>query len=309
MSAGDAPERGRPADPLLELRFALAESDATPTPARLRARVVAAAAAARPPGRSVPAPDHISGAEVFRRMVVRLDDLLGDLAPAEWHAPALRDLDVQGLVGHLIGVEEAFAAALDGTGTLGADDHVNATQPTAAAQASRPPASTHRDWFDRATATIAAAATHDPAASVAFYGVTAPLDAVLVVRAFEMWIHEEDIRRATDRPLIAPDGEQLARMIDLVVRLLPDGVAATGHDVASKTVRLVLTGPGGGTWDVNLDGAAQPRRGDVRVVVDGTEFCRVAGNRSDLTGSGAIVRGDREPASVLFAGAANLALD
>lgn len=296
-------------NPLTELRFALAEADATDAPAGLRDRLLERIASVRSPGRSLSPPTVIRGAEVFRRTVERLDALLGALDDDEWHQPTIRDLDVQHLVGHLIGVEEAFVRSL-GTGVdpLGPDGHVSGTASTVDRQSSRPPAETHRDWFEQATASIAATVDVDPAEVIPFYGVQLPIDWLLVVRAFEMWIHDEDVRRATGRPLSTLDPERLGRMVALATSLLPAGMARASR-ASERAVRLVLTGPGGGTWNVNLDGADEPRPHAAMVVVDATHFCRVVGDRADLTSTGAIVSGDLSVARDVFAGAAALALD
>ncbi|HEY2813709.1 MAG TPA: maleylpyruvate isomerase family mycothiol-dependent enzyme [Acidimicrobiales bacterium] len=293
-------------DPRLELRFALAEGDAIDPSFALRQRVLAAAADARSPGRAVDAPQWITGVEAFRRAVTRLDDLLGDLAPAEWSHPALRDLDVQGLVGHLIGVEQAFGAALDGE--IDERDHVSSTQPIALRQRGRTPVETHREWFESVTASIAQVTELDPATPTSFYGVVLPLDDMLVVRAFEMWIHDEDIRRATARPLATPDPERLARMVGLVTTLLPGGIARAGQTHAG-TARLVLTGSAGGTWDIGLDGGDVSRKAQTLIVVDAVQFCRIVGARENQVSAGAVVSGDPTVAERLLLGAAALALD
>jgi uncharacterized protein (TIGR03083 family) len=304
MTPNDQPEFD---DPMIELRFALAEGDAVDASDALRQRVLSAAADARTPGVAVDAPERISGADAFRRAVVSLDELLGSLSGHEWLLPALRDLDVQGLIGHLIGVEEAFAAVLLGAEDLA--DHVEATQPAALRQRGTVPLETHRQWFDAATASIALLEDVDASAPVSFYGVTLPLDDVLVIRAFEMWIHDEDIRRATGRELSSPDPERLARMVGLVSMLLPAGIARSGHAQDGATARLVLTGNAGGTWDVNLDGTAEPRSATTRIVLDAAEFCRVVGNREDQVSSGAVVTGDATIAAGVLIGASALALD
>ena len=294
-------------DPMMELRFALAEGDAIDASDALRARVLAAAAAARTPGAAVDAPQWISGTDVFRRAVVSLDALLATLSPEEWSRPALRDLDVQGLIGHLVGVEEAFTAVLRGADDIA--DHVNDTQAAAQRQRGIAPVETHRQWFDVATRSIALLQDLDASAPVSFYGVTLPLDDVLVIRAFEMWIHDEDVRQATGRALVSPDPERLARMVGLASMLLPAGIARSGNATEGATARLVLTGTGGGTWDVNLDGASEQRTATTRIVVDAAEFCRVVGNRKDQTTSGAVISGNAAIASGVLVGAAALALD
>ena len=290
-----------------ELRFALAEGDAIDASDALRARVLAAAVDARKPGGAVDAPAWISGTDAFRRAVMSLDGLLGSLSDDEWARPALRDLDVQGLIGHLIGIEEGFSAVLRGGDDL--TDHVGDTQAAALRQRGVAPLETHRQWFDAATASIALLEDRDASAPVSFYGVTLPLDDVLVIRAFEMWIHEEDIRRATGRALSPPDPERLARMVGLVSMLLPAGIARAGHARDGATARVVLTGNAGGTWNVNLDGAPEPRSATSRIVVDAAEFCRIVGNRKDEATSGAVVTGDKTVATGVLVGAAALALD
>ena len=294
-------------NPMMELRFALAEGDAIDASDALRARVLAAAAEAREPGVAVDAPEWISGTDTFRRAVMSLDELLASLSADDWSRPALRDLDVQGLVGHLIGIEDGFSTVLRGGDDL--SDHVADTQSAALRQRGIVPRETHRQWFDVATASIALLEDLDPTAPVSFYGVTLPLDDVLVIRAFEMWIHDEDIRRATGRELTSPDPERLARMVGLVSRLLPAGIARAGHAQHGATARLVLTGDAGGTWDVNLDGATDKRSATTRIVVDATEFCRIVGNRKDEASSGAVVTGDKDVATGVLVGAAALALD
>jgi uncharacterized protein (TIGR03083 family) len=296
-------------DPVTELRFALAEADAVDPPSGLRDRVMANAMSARTPGRSVPAAADIDGTEVFRRTVERLDALLGALEPDDWKQPAIRDLDVQGLVGHLGAVEESFVRALEsGADPLGPDGHVPLTADAAHRQSGRAPADTHRAWFEQATASLAAVGRADSDVVVPFYGVALPLEWMLIVRAFEMWVHDEDIRRATNRPLDAIDPERLARMASLVATLLPVGMARVDR-ASARAARLVLTGPGGGTWNVNLDGSDDVRAHDALMVVDATQFCRVVGARANLSSSGAIVTGDLDVARDVFAGAAALALD
>lgn len=300
-------DRTVPPDPVTELRYALAEADAEDTSTDLRARVLGAAAASRAPMTPADPPAHISGVEVFRRTIASLDGLLTGLDAAEWSVPALRDLDVQGLVGHLVGVEESFDRSLRGEPDGG--DHVTTTQPAAVRQGGRDATATHREWFDCATRTLAAVSDLDPTTPVGFYGVTLPLDQMLVVRAFEMWTHDEDVRRATGRALHGPEPESLARMVALVATLLPVGIARAGRVRPETTVRLVLTGAGGGTWDLSLDGTPVIGRAASRIVVDATTFCRVVGNRADLAGVDPVVSGDHATATDVFVGAAALALD
>src|SRR5437763_42770 len=143
-------------DPFEDLRYALAEGDAEAPPGRLRAAVRAAALDARAAGRPTPPVPAISPLEAYRRSAARLDDLLGELSVDDWHRPALREMDVQALVGHLIGVEHHFQA---GAGLAepveGADNHITATEPFAAAQVGRDPAATRSELRGLIDATLA----------------------------------------------------------------------------------------------------------------------------------------------------------
>jgi uncharacterized protein (TIGR03083 family) len=300
-------------DPLTEMRYALAEGEASDVAAHIRSRVLAAVFADRPAGYPLETAEPISGAETFARMTARLDALLGELASDEWQAPTIRGLDVQQLVGHLLAVEVAFAQAVAGSDPPAEGDHVESTQEVAIAQAGRDPGLTRSEWAGAVAATRALVSTgRDRMAPVRMHGLTFGLDAFMVVRAFELWTHDEDIRRATRRPVADPDGAVLSRMTDLATTLLPAGVALAGG-TGNETVRLVLTGPGGGTWDVELQGGvyrAEPGRAfQAHVTLDAAAFCRVVANRSNLEQSAPVLGAHEAPIRTLFAGAAALALD
>ncbi len=258
--------------------------------------------------------DHISGVEAFARQTSVLRTLLADLAPPDWTLPTVRDLDVQELIGHLIGVELAFAMTLGGDESASDADHVASTQPAAEAQRGREPVESLHDWAAAVRVTLGAVIGHDPAQPLRFHGIGLTLDALMVARAFEIWTHADDIRCAVGLAPADPDPETLTRMTDFATMLLPIGLLQSGQVIDDAHARLVLTGPGGGTWDVPLDGdqvrrAKAGARFDTHVVVDAAEFCRVIANRADLLRSGAIVRDDPRAAGALFAGAATLALD
>jgi uncharacterized protein (TIGR03083 family) len=284
-----------------------------PLPPGLRERVLAAARAARPAGRAVPAPPEISPVEAFRRAAEAFSGLLSALSEQQWHVPVLRDLDVQGLVGHLVGVECHFQAALGGDPAVADLDHVEATRSTARGEAGRTPEETSRTWRAAADATSALlAATDDLDRVVAVHRVRLPLGSLLVVRAFELWTHENDIRAAVGLPLGVPDPSTLALMTELAARLLPHGVARVEDGQVPLDLHLVLTGTGGGTWDLELGkrtACAAAQVPEITIVADTLGFCRLVANRirpADLDAhlSGAVAHAPR-----VLAGAAALALD
>jgi uncharacterized protein (TIGR03083 family) len=268
-----------------------------------------------PAGASAP----IDPRDAFGRAVDSLDEVLGTLEPHDWHRTALRGLDVQGLVGHLIGVERGFAHALEATDDAHAlDDHVDTTQPFALRQEGRVPLDTHREWRTAVDANMTRIeqllSQHDAFdKTIALYGMRLPLGSLLVVRTFELWTHEEDIRRASARPLDNPDAASLRLMTSLAIQLVPAGMARANVAAEGRSARLVLTGPGGGTWETGLGPAAMGLTVegpvDVRIVAEAVDFCRLVANRIDPSAFAAVVTGDGALAQSLFRGAVALALD
>jgi uncharacterized protein (TIGR03083 family) len=188
----------------------------------------------------------------------------------------------------------------------------------AAAQAGRDPSATWADWRAAAGDTLAALGDLEAAPGrgddvTALHGLRMPIGPLLVVRTFELWTHEEDIRRATARPLQAPDAASLGLMTALAVSLLPAGMARADRSGRGRSARIVLTGPGGGTWQTGLgtpsDGPQPEGPVDVRIVVDAVDFCRLVANRIDPAALASVVTGDGALAQDLFAGASSLALD
>jgi uncharacterized protein (TIGR03083 family) len=279
-------------------------------PAGLRDRVLAATLRARAVGRPEPAAPEISPAQAFRRAADAFYGMLGILQAADWRKPALRELDVQGLVGHLTGVEEDVHRALRGDPDVVQASHIGSTQAAADRQAGRPPAQTRAEWRHAVDSTLALArADRDPGDEVAMHGMRLPLGMLLVARAFELWIHDNDIRQAVGLPPSVPDPSTLSLMTQAAARLLPHAAVRVGlHEPAS--VHLVLTGPGGGTWDIPIGQnppAAAPNA--IAIVTDAVGFCRLVANRATPGHLDLHITGDPECAATVLAAASTLALD
>ena len=277
-------------------------------PAGLRERVLEASRQARAVGHSVPEVVEISPAEAFSRAADAFHRLLCALDDDAWRIPVLRGLDVQGLVGHLIGVEYDVHRCLSGDPEVADASHVESTQPAAARQAGRPAARTRADWRRAADHTLDLVhAAGDPCAEVAMHGMRLPLSGLLVARAFELWTHDNDIRRVAGLPETVPDPPTLALMTRLAARLLPHAAARTGlHEPVN--LHLVLTGPGGGTWDIAV-GAGPPDPVSIRIVADAVGFCRLVANRAAPADLDLHVTGDPGRAAGVLAAASALALD
>jgi uncharacterized protein (TIGR03083 family) len=283
--------------------------DGAALPQGLRERVLAASRRARAVGRPVPDVPELSAEEVFSRAADAFYGMLAALDDEDWSKPALRGLDVQGLVGHLIGVERDVHRALGGDPEVAGAGHVESTQGAAERKAGRRPADTRSEWRRAVDTTLELVHARGQAADgeVAVHGLRLPLRALLIARAFELWTHENDIRLVTGLPPSVPDAAALRLMCHLAVRLLPYAVARAGLPEAAD-VHMVLTGPGGGTWDVTV-GERQPDPVAVSIVIDAVGFCRLAANRVTPGELDVHISGDPDCAAGVLAATATLALD
>jgi uncharacterized protein (TIGR03083 family) len=308
-----------------------ADRDQATLPMGLRERVITASLLARGVGQTVPAVPEISADEAFARAADAFYGLLGALSDDGWKTQALRGLDVQGLVGHLTGVEEDTHRALAGDPAVADVEHVKSTQDQAVRQAGRSPALTRDEWRRAAEVTLELAraggrdlaadggtsehgasehgASEHGAARIAVHGIRLPLDDLLVVRAFELWVHENDIRRAVGLRPSVPDPPVLCLMSDLAARMLPYAAARMG--LYPVDVHLVLTGPGGGTWDVAIGQGTgrDPGQEGVVIVTDAVGFCLLAANRLTPAELGPHITGDEARVADVLAAATTLALD
>jgi uncharacterized protein (TIGR03083 family) len=274
---------------------------------------MAASLLARGVGQTVPAVPAISADEAFERAADAFYRLLGTLSQQDWKTEALRGLDVQELVGHLTGVEHDTHRALAGDPAVADAEHVESTQGSAVRQAGRSPAQTLDEWRRAADHTLELVRAPDGdrtadgcAGRIAVHGIRLPLDDLLVVRAFELWVHDNDIRRAVGLPPSVPDPPVLRLMSDLAARMLPYAAARMGLPPAD--VHLVLTGTGGGTWDVAIGQEAAGRE-SLAIVADAVGFCRLAANRVTPAELGSHITGDEGRAVSVLAAATTLALD
>ncbi|MFG3101764.1 maleylpyruvate isomerase N-terminal domain-containing protein [Streptomyces sp. NPDC048182] len=292
----------------------------------LRTRVLADCLERRPPRIPVPAWTTPYDAET-----ARLDALLQDIGDAEWHAPvrlrwfeaggaASRRTTVAGVIAHLLSVDGLVALALGLPDPLGAapapvPSPVPAGRTEAYWRAARRPPTrlVRRPWR---------AQSHDIVRTSAFTGGSGglpvdygdfalPLRDALTDRAFECWVHGEDIAQAVDYPYEPPAPRHLNGMIDLAARLLPDVLAARRRRPAvaggpGRSLRLEIEGSGGGEWLIPLDpgAAAVADRQVAHIALDGVEFCRLAAGHVPPEEAAAGAGGDREAIrEVLFAAA------
>ncbi|MFF2353028.1 zf-HC2 domain-containing protein [Kitasatospora sp. NPDC058115] len=172
-----------------------------------------------------------------------------------------------------------------------------------AEQAGQPPQRVRARWRRHCHELVRSAALAPQGNTPVDFGfVTVPLRDAFVDRAFECYVHGEDVARAVAYPYAPPAPQHLRQMIDLAVRMLPLALAgqraarpelagapagapgpADGR-TAGRRIRLVIDGPASGEWLIPLDGPdAGPPGGEpvAAMVLDGLEFCQLAAAHRD----------------------------
>ena len=299
---GSDPAAAAEAARLQEAAASLGSLAAATPAASLRNRVLDAAQERRAAGAGVD-PDPaapIDTVEIFRRGVTASIADIEALSASDWTAPLLkREWDVREMVGHLLGAARYLDGALgraEAIRDLPLAEHVAFTQPWIDAQHALTPADSTRAFADAFAALAEHAETLDAealAAPTQYYGFDVQRSTALVAASFELWAHVDDIRRAVGHEPIALSGDELSVMCRLAGGILPFTMGYVGTPHPGRTARLVLTGPGGGTYVVST-GAETPAPGDedAFVVVDALGFCRIAGRHLDLDELDLEIEGD-----------------
>ncbi|MFB7518118.1 maleylpyruvate isomerase N-terminal domain-containing protein [Streptomyces sp. NPDC056144] len=301
----------------------------------LRARVLESCLGRRPA--RVPVPDWVTP---YDAETARLDALLRDIGDAEWHAPVRlkwfederivrRKTSVAGVIGHLLAVDGLVSSALGLPDPLGAD--VPELSPAERTEAlwsgcDRPPnREMRRPWREQSHAlirTVSFKADGVADLTVDYRDFALPLRDSLLERAFECWLHADDIAQAVAYPYDPPSGPHLHDMIDLAARQLPGALAnrrRTGlaspprrlvaAGARGRSLHLEVEGSGGGHWYIPLDSPAAvgaPELAVAQVAMDGVEFCRLLAGHVSPAEAAAGQEGDREAIHDVLAAAASL---
>jgi len=281
----------------------LAEAGAASPPASTRARLVervasSPRAAAEP---MLPADLYAARAEALRL-------LLDDLGDDEWHQRAAPYVwTVHGLLAHLL-VIERYTAAMLGLGAMPAgdgNDHLALGGDVIAAEIGSPPADTARRWWE-ASQVIAAhvrSDRSDPNAPLPLHGWPFSVSTGLVARAFELWTHHEDICRAAGRVPNRAAARELRTMSSISVASLPFLLPSDGKELRMQPTRVVLTGPGGGTFDIGGPGERA-----ALLVADVVDYCRVVARRIEPEALERTVEGDAALVDGLLSGSCAFAV-
>jgi hypothetical protein len=307
----------------------------------LRTRVLESCLGRRPP--RIPVPEW---ATPYDAETARLDALLQDFGDAEWHAPVRlrwfesdaatsRRTTVAGVIAHLLSVDGLIAAALGLPDPLA--EVAGVTERDMAGPAARteafwrtshfpPTRSVRAPWREQSHSlvrTVSFTGGHAGGLAVPYGAFELPLHDAMLDRAFECWVHAEDIADAVDYPYQPPAPRHLNRMIDLAARMLPTalaerrraGLSAPGRrsrhlvpaGAPGRSLRLEIEGAAGGEWLIPLDSPAAVGSADhevAHVALDGVEFCHLAAGHVSPEDAAAGQVGDRQAIrDVLFAAA------
>lgn len=275
---------------------AFSELDAAAPADEVRAAVVEAAAASP---RALTSP--ITATELFARRVNAMRSLLEQLGDADWKRQAAPySWSVHGLVAHLL-VIERYTAVQFGLGddaSLGDDeDHLAMGAALIGAELSDAPSSTVDRWAAAAMKVVSYAESDAfrPEETMTLHGWPFSAAAALVARAFELWTHTDDICRAVGLPPEPISAEELRTMSSFSVASLAFLLPTVESNRVMAPTRVVLTGAGGGTYDIGGNGERT-----ALIVADVVEYCRVVARRVEPRDLVATVEGDEVLARALL---------
>jgi uncharacterized protein (TIGR03083 family) len=249
----------------------------------------------------------------FMRTAAELGHLLDTLTPDDWPRPtAVARSSVRDLVAHLVGVERYVHGQLGAGPRLHAptrDDHYPVTGAAAADLGGADAAELARVWWQETLRSIAACTQVGADHPVSFHHLSGTVGGLLVIRTFELWTHDEDIRRATGRPPNELDDTRLTLMSGELMDLLARGMALAGTARPGRTARIELTGAGAGSFLVALAPDETAGAPDVTLRTSAVELCRLAANRVAPADLAVDVTGDGSLVEAMLVGAGAFALD
>ena len=264
--------------------------------------VLAAALRARPA-----APRVAVHAAPYAAAVAGLKALLPE-AEGRWSTPVVHDWDVHDTVAHLLAADEPLAgrlgiAARVPSSAAGEDvSWVEAwnrrSAEVIAHEHGRTPAQTVADWAAQAAALLAVPEAREPelaARATMLMGVRLPVADHYVVRAFETWIHTDDIGRALGLAVPPPPAGYLGQLVRLAVRVLGLALGPTAPPV-------LFAVDGGEQWVLGSED--EPVYAEL--ALDPVEFCLLVGGRRTPAEVPRRVAGDEEAIRNVLERAASL---
>ncbi len=249
---------------LREVAVGLGAAGASQPPVALRDRLVRSAADRVRP---------LSARAALEDETERFNTLLDTIAAHELDEITENGLSVHELVQHVEAIDRAFVAAAADPSVefIGAFEVAGITAAELPGRAGETFAESVTR-FRETRAELAGLADRAPAGHrVAGY----ERDDVLVIRVFETWTHHDDIRRALGRDNALPVPAVMRTMSELAMKSTPYALAVRDTAHPGRTARIVLTGIGGGEFDVPCAPDEDPApEADVVVRAAAVDWCR-----------------------------------
>jgi uncharacterized protein (TIGR03083 family) len=296
-----------------DVSAALAAGVASAPPSELRAEILRGATHRRAMGDAIDGVAPLAPIDAFTVTIAELATLLSTLDDADLdRAVRGRYERVRDLVAHLAGIDDLVL------GWLGlqpiddpelALDHVAVTRAAIDELAHLPAAELVAEWRRRAERVVTAARNAPADQPVQAHDIPTHVDGMLLLRTFEVWAHHEDILVALDHPLPELDPARGRLMSSQLAEALPIAVALGAETPPDAWVRLVLTGDGGGTYDLVFGAGAATGDPDSLVVADMVDVCRLAARRLTTEELAPVVEGDLDLAKRTLAAATAFARD
>jgi uncharacterized protein (TIGR03083 family) len=224
-----------------------------------------------------------------------LAEVCWELSGTEWALPTeCPGWDVRDQLSHLIGIERAIMGepVPQWDGPLG--EHVRnefaATNERFVAVRRAAPGTTVRAEFVEVTTARLAQLDALTAADWAVVGYSpmgqVPYAQFMTVRVFDSWVHEQDVRRALDRP--GGSGNAASELsLDHVQRAMPYVVAKLAGCADGTIVRFAIAGPGrdARTCTIAVEGGRARPAGDevaptVTISLSALDFMRLGCGRA-----------------------------
>lgn len=241
-------------------------------------------------------------AQTSRSMI----ELGGDLTDADWARPTeCPEWSVKDQYSHILGIERwLLGEASDGERRTMANTSldVEAFRGRRGAEI----LTDLRGVIDRRVAVLESGAEDLTEIVETPFGRQMPRGDFMGFRAFDVWMHEQDVRRAVGRPgnLDAPAAECAARILGGALPFV------IGKRAAAEPGQSVVVETSGRSWRIEVGEDRQARMSDddgdpsVRLVMDWETFVRLGGGRVGAADAVVEVMGDAELARRVLAGLA-----
>lgn len=246
---------------------------------------------------------------VWWQAVHDFTDLLEELTPAEWDAPTdLPGWDVRAVAAHVAHLESVLAGGPEEVAEVGQPAHVRSpmglyTEVGVVTRRDADPDAIINEIRSAATARHTALLADPPTDPGArpdriFGGVGWDWRTLLRNRPLDIWMHEQDIRRAVDRPG-GLDSTPARHTTEYLAEGLGYVLAKRVGAAPGTTAVLEVDGSSPYSFEVSPTGrgvamAEPPADPDVRLLLDREAFIRLAGGRRAPEPGTVRVEGDQE---------------